>query len=430
MRSTAALVALLSAALVLSTGSVLGGGPGGLGGDAALVATTPLDPSEARMLLRGRPGPAPAGAADDALIEHVSVVSAPQALPDAIIDAITGLDGVLATTRVRAAAIGLFGSIAADGTPRDVLPAGMRIPINAVAIDPDTYLDVITTDVTVEHRSLVSALSPGTVLLSASAAQLRDLDAGATVDVGRAGALGVAGVVPDGVARGSDVLVHVADVDRVGLGTRESLLVRTAVPASGPTITARFDDALGAVLGDRDEDGDEVRVWHGTRQVPLVLSMPAVKERFGEFAFRFVPNQREIGIERRFVDEWITIERMPVLGNVRCHRLIMDDLRAAIEETVAAGLSEWLAPSRYGGCFHPRRIGYGRENLSRHAWGIAIDLNVDFSLPGAGPVPPDAFIEIWGRHGFRWGGDFSTPDNHHFEWVGEAARVRPQRDGV
>ena len=83
------------------------------------------------------------------------------------------------------------------------------------------------------------------------------------------------------------------------------------------------------------------------------------------------------------------------------------------------------------GCFHPRRIAYGRENLSRHAWGIAIDLNVDFSQPGAGPVPPQEFIEIWGRHGFRWGGDFTTPDNHHFEWVGTAGRgPAPDRGAV
>lgn len=33
-------------------------------------------------------------------------------------------------------------------------------------------------------------------------------------------------------------------------------------------------------------------------------------------------------------------------------------------------------------------------------------------------------IEIFGRHGFRWGGDFTTPDNHHWEWVGVRATER------
>jgi len=193
-------------------------------------------------------------------------------------------------------------------------------------------------------------------------------------------------------------------------------------PSPAPDVAGLSTASSGVVTSDED-----LRLWHDRQQVRLVLSQVDVKVRFGEFAFRLVPGQREVGMEREFVAEHITIERMPVLGNVRCHRLIMDDLRAALEEIVDAGLEEWLSPRRYGGCYHPRRIGTGRENLSRHAWGIAIDLNVDFMEPGAGPVPPDEFIAIMGRHGFRWGGDFTSPDNHHYEWVGEAARTRPER---
>ena len=437
MRATVSLVALLSTALVLST-SFTGTGTGtGTGTDsmAGFVATSTgasapaaravgLDSAQVRLLLRGRPGPSPEVDAPGAPSEVLSVVSSEDPLTDALVATFVGLDGVLATTQVRSATLGLFGSVASDGVPRDVPPAGMRIPVNVIAIAPDTYLDVLVVDIDQHDAALVTGLVPGSVLLAASAARLRGLDAGATMDVGRASALVVAGVVDDGVARGSELLVHRDDVDRIGLGPRESLLVRTAVSASGPTVESLFDAVL------EESPDSDVRVWHGNDRVPLVLSMIAVKERFGEFAFRLVLNQREVDIERRFVDEWITIERMPVLGNVRCHRLIMDDLRAAIEDTVAAGLSQWLERDRFGGCFHPRRIAYGRENLSRHAWGIAIDLNVDFSQPGAGPVPPQEFIEIWGRHGFRWGGDFTTPDNHHFEWVGTAAAVRPDRGAV
>ena len=433
MRATVSLVALLSTALVLST-SFTGTGTGtdsmagfvatSTGASAPAARAVGLDSAQVRLLLRGRPGPSPEVDAPGAPSEVLSVVSSEDPLTDALVATFVGLDGVLATTQVRSATLGLFGSVASDGVPRDVPPAGMRIPVNVIAIAPDTYLDVLVVDIDQHDAALVTGLVPGSVLLAASAARLRGLDAGATMDVGRASALVVAGVVDDGVARGSELLVHRDDVDRIGLGPRESLLVRTAVSASGPTVESLFDAVL------EESPDSDVRVWHGNDRVPLVLSMIAVKERFGEFAFRLVLNQREVDIERRFVDEWITIERMPVLGNVRCHRLIMDDLRAAIEDTVAAGLSQWLERDRFGGCFHPRRIAYGRENLSRHAWGMAIDLNVDFSQPGAGPVPPQEFIEIWGRHGFRWGGDFTTPDNHHFEWVGTAAAVRPDRGAV
>lgn len=417
-------IALVSTAVVLAvtlSGTEAGQSGGGVDTSGApAVLAEELDGAQAR-LLRGRRGPAPESDVDSTPSEVLSVVTAADALTDELIATFAGLDGVRSTARVRYATLGLFGSVAADGEARDVVPAGMRIPVNVVAIAPDTYLDVLLVDVAEADRILVAGLVPGSVLLSASAARLRDLDAGATIDVGQASSLVVTGVIGDHVARGSELLVHRDDVDAIGLGSSESLLVRTAITTAGPSVADLFEEALGG------SDDSDVRVWHETHRAPLLLSTTGVKERFGEFAFRLVLNQREVDIERRFVDESIVIERMPVLGNVRCHRLIMDDLRAAIEETVAAGLTHWVARDRYGGCFHPRRIGYGRENLSRHTWGIAIDLNVDFSLPGAGPVPPDEFIDIWGRHGFRWGGDFTTPDNHHFEWVGAAATIRPAR---
>ena len=151
-------------------------------------------------------------------------------------------------------------------------------------------------------------------------------------------------------------------------------------------LIAALDASAAAVEG--DGDGDTVRVWHGGAAGPLVLDTLTVKERFGEFAFRLVLDQREVVVERAWIEANIVDERMPVIGTVRCHRLIMDDLRAAVDDLIAAGHEDWLSPRRYAGCFYPRRIGFGRENLSRHTWGIAIDLNVDFSLPGAGPVAP------------------------------------------
>jgi hypothetical protein len=331
------------------------------------------------------------------------------------VTALTASHDVITSAPVRSAVVGLFGSVDAEGRAHDVVADGFRIPVTVMALEPATYLDALAT-VPPEDAEQLLRLASGEVLLSTSSAALRGLGPGARVAVGEADGLRVVGVVGDRTARGSEFLVHLDDADVVGLGDREALLMRYATWSADA-----FDDHVGAIDSD-------LRVWHDRGDERLVLSQVELKQRFGEFAFRLILNQREVEMDRAFVAEHITIERMPVLGNVRCHRLIMDDLRAALEEVVAAGLEDWLAPRRYGGCYHPRRIAFGRENLSRHSWGIAIDLNVDFTLPGAGPVPPDEFIAIMGRHGFRWGGDFAAPDNHHFEWVGESARVRPQRD--
>jgi len=347
-------------------------------------------------------------------LETVTVISAGEALEEELVAIVLGLDGIVASAKVRSGTVGLFRSVDADGVGRDVLPAGYRIPVTVTALEPGRYVATLP-DAPAGDVAILALLAPGTVLLSSSSAALRGIGAGGTVDVGGASGLAVVGVVNDRTARGSEFLAHGDDAAMIGLGSREALLVRHAVEHA---------DAIVDVLAGVRQD---VRVWRDEDRVPIVLSQVEVKARFGEFAFRLVPGQREVDVERAFIAENIVIERMPVIGNVRCHRAIMDDLRGAVEAIVDAGLEEWLAPRRFGGCFHPRRIGFGRENLSRHAWGIAIDLNVDFAVPGAGPVPPDAFIEIMGRHGFRWGGDFATPDNHHFEWVGDAALVRPER---
>ena len=384
-------------------------------------ASRPAD-DVVRVLMRGTPGRALSATLPALLPDGVSVISAEDELDEGLISRVRVLDGVVATTIVRSATVGLLGSVDADGTPRDVLPRGMRIPVSVTAVDPSDYLDVFVGEVDASDVVLVQGLAPGTALLSRSSAALRGLDVGGTVDLGDARGLIVAGVVPDDVARGNEFVVHADDAAPIdlGFGGRESMLVRRAG-------TRVVQDALDRWVEEVDPSGEDVRVWHAGRRIPLVLSTVAVKERFGEFAFRLVLDQREVVVDPAFVDANIVEERMPVIGTVRCHRLIMDDLRAAVDELVAAGYEEWLSPRRYAGCYHPRRIGFGRETLSRHTWGIAIDLNVDVALPGLGPVAPDEVVAIMGRHGFRWGGDFTTPDNHHFEWIGEAALLRPER---
>jgi len=427
--STRGLFAVAALTLVLSVGAapveqasdpglravppVPGAGADGSAGAAPILLQ--VDP-RARDALSGRPG-----RAEVTLPDAISVVSAGQGLDATLVANLALVDGVVAAARVRSATVGLLGSRDAAGVQRDVVAAGYRIPVTVTALDPQGYASTLV-DAPGEDGALLELLAPGRVLLSVSSAELRGIGAGGTVDLGGAAGLDVIGIVGDRTARGSEFLVHIEDADAVGLGRRESLLLRHAAGTA---------DLLADLLADRvtQDGGEGLRLWHDRQQIRLVLSQVEMKLRFGEFAFRLVPNQREVDIETAFVAEHITVERMPVLGNVRCHRLIMDDLRAALDEVVAAGLEDWLARSGYGGCFHPRRIAVGRENLSRHAWGIAIDLNVDFSQPGLGPVPPEEFIAIMGRHGFRWGGDFATPDNHHFEWLGEAAQVRPVRGG-
>lgn len=417
------------AALVLLGGS----GPADL--DAPAAPATPYAPAApAAPDAPATPGAPATPATPDAPTvpatpaTAVTIVWAEGRIDDDVAATVAGAEGILTATRTRTAQTGLTGSVDADGTPRDVLAAGWRIPVTVIALEPAGWARHLDGTLDVDDLLALGRLAPGRVLLSERSARLRDVGVGGSVDVAGAEGLEVVGIVSDRASSGSEVVLHVDEPDVGWLGGRESLLLRHAADAGDALAAAVADAEVLAAAGTRTDE-DVLRIFEPTPGpgFPIVLGHVAVKERFGEFAYRLVLNQREVVIDPAYVAEWIVKERLPVLGEVECHRLIMDDLRAAVDEVIAAGHEAWLSPRRYAGCFYPRRIGFGRETLSRHTWGIAVDIDVDLSLPGLGPVPDDEIIDIMGRHGFRWGGDFTTPDNHHWEWVGEHALRRPER---
>jgi hypothetical protein len=105
----------------------------------------------------------------------------------------------------------------------------------------------------------------------------------------------------------------------------------------------------------------------------------------------------------------------------QCHVGVVDDLRAALADVAAAGLSSAIDAANanaYGGCYVPR---YSRTSgfLSRHTYGMALDTNTLTNCAGCRPQMHCDVVRIFRRHGFAWGGNFRQPDGMHFEWVGE-----------
>lgn len=340
--------------------------------------------------------------------------------PD-ILEAAAALPDVVTATIARSDTVGLVAARTVDGARVMERTDGFRVPVTVTAIDPDIVVPRAAGQ-TGDVAASIAGLRPGQALLTETAADLRGIGVGGQIDlIGRPG-LEVVAVVPDGALRRSEIAVHTDEAASIGLPEGGAItVVHEAAPGDAV-------DALVAALGELAPDGAEPRVSgrsdDGARRSPLVLSLPELKVAFGEFSYRPRSGVREIDIDPTFVDRNIVTAAVPVLGNVQCHRAIVDDLRAALEELVDAGIGGWIDPAQYGGCFHARHIGVDRNRLSSHSWGAAIDINVDLSMPGLGPIPPDEMIEILGRHGFRWGGDFTTPDHHHWEWVGDGATQR------
>lgn len=369
-----------------------------------------------------RPTEAPAEVADDSAPATL-VMWARGGLPPVVAERAARLPGVLVATHVRSETLGLVGARRADGTVVTDLDDGWRIPVEVVAVAPQAAARTLRAG---PDRESVAQLRPGEVLLPASSARRRNVDVGGQVDLMDHRDLVVAGVVADGTLGDAELIAHAADARALGLKQEGSLLL-----AHDGQRDPGFTDRLEALA----PEGTRVRVVGARpdeepRRASLVLGLDEVKDRFGEFAFRDDDPDREVYPQRAWLREAITVGEVPILGRVRCHREVLDDLRRALQSVVEAGLAGEIDPSEYGGCYHPRRIGAGSERLSRHSWGIAIDINVDFGEPGMGPPPDPRVVAAFADAGFQWGGVFLSPDNHHFEWVGNRATTDPPTPGT
>ena len=143
-----------------------------------------------------------------------------------------------------------------------------------------------------------------------------------------------------------------------------------------------------------------------------VLPTALVKEMFGDFQIK----ERDgvwITTEPEWREENIQNKRMPILGITRCHRLMWEPLEGALNQILEEGLAEYLIIEEWkssGGCYAPRRINRfdAGGSISRHAWGIAIDINTKSGYP-------PRVVEIFNDWGFAWGGTWTSPDEMHFE---------------
>jgi hypothetical protein len=111
------------------------------------------------------------------------------------------------------------------------------------------------------------------------------------------------------------------------------------------------------------------------------------------------------------------------LGN-NCHRMVVDAIQGALTEIKNAGLSRFVDTAnsnQYGGCFVGRynRLAGNFGAPSRHAWGMAFDINTDTNPQGGVPQMNCAVVRIFRKWGFAWGGNFWPEDGMHFEYVGE-----------
>jgi len=280
--------------------------------------------------------------------------------------------------------------------------------VEAVAVDPSAFR-AFAAQGTAESDAVWQAVARGEAVASHEGAKARALELGKGVGVSsvaggaevplRVGALATTGVP------GSDLVL--ADAVGASLGLPE---------ATGVLITAAQGQDPVALAGQVE------KIISGTAEVDLLtppsapvafLTGSKAAEAFGAFSYRYFPDGT-IQPDAAWVRENIQTATLPIMGQVTCHRLMIPQLRGALQDVVDAGLASAL--NTYDGCYVPRFIERNPENsISLHTWGIAIDMDAATNYRGiSGTMHPEV-VDIFKGWGFRWGGDWTHTDPMHFE---------------
>lgn len=365
----------------------------------APATTTTTTAAPAPATTRPAPLPPPPARGDGEIL----LVWTSGGLPAGFADDVTGLPQVRSSTVVSGDLLKLIATTDASGNVVDRPGGDWAFPVDAFAVDPSSYASFAREPA----RAAISKLAPGGALLTESSAAVRRLGLGGTLELA-GGPVTVTGIVPDADGAGAEVIVHRDDAGRLGIDDQRFILLTDSDRAE---VERRIREITpsGAHLSLRSS---AVASWlrHGDRVQPQVL----VKLEFGEFSFRD-RSGRDVELDPAWRAANIATESVPILGQITCHRRIIPLVRDAMTELEQSGKAHTVQPENYAGCYAPRRMAPG-AGLSRHSWGLALDLNISSNPRGTYESQDPALVNAFRTRGFDWGGEWEFPDPGHYEY--------------
>lgn len=381
----------------LVVGIVIGGGA------VLLTGASPVQvPSVSSTLTVPVTTPVPATTVATAAALSMYLVWTPGGLPADLAAGIGDMAGVSAVSVVKSDLVDLTASRDALGAVIDQPAPGLVIPVEVASIDSN-----LAELVPVEWHDTIANVAEDGLLLTESSASVRQLGAGGTL-VLKGSDLRVEAVVPDVVLGAAEIVVTNATGESLGVTTPRYLLV--AFTGDRADFERQVRALLPSVQAVRIRAPGETPFL---RQGDAVLPQVMVKDTFGEFAIREVGGG-EFEIDRDWTAANLTTEEVPLIGAATCHVGVMSALRSAMSELEQANLG--FLVETFHGCWNPRFIG-GTRSISRHAWGVAVDINYQANVTGQTTTQDARLVETMERWGFTWGGNWLVPDAAHFEWV-------------
>jgi hypothetical protein len=295
--------------------------------------------------------------------------------------------------------------------------AGFRFPMATTVMPVDAARRLMSPQVS-------STLAKGYIVMGQTTASLRGARVGDSIQVVTAGGAGarlwIGAVVPDSVVSGTEIVMSDRTADALGFRIKTRVMIWGFSSRAAIEATLRNNGLIrrGVNIG---------RSWWGSSP-DSTLGLARTKALLGEFSFR-VNSNSSITLGGNWIATHIsgggvrtTFAYIPI--RAACNNAVRGAIQNALKEVYQSGLSGAIDvgnTNTYGGCFYPRynRIGANIGSLSRHSWGQPIDMNTTQNVQGGVPHMDCRVVRIFRKWGFAWGGNFTTSDGMHFEYVGE-----------
>ena len=208
-----------------------------------------------------------------------------------------------------------------------------------------------------------------------------------------------------------DAVVNEKWGEALGLQDGNALLVST-----GKTSPQSLRKPIARIVGSQasiQETDVVARAGLDINAQQTAFVVGSVADAVGVFNYTVIGGGR-IAPDPAWVRSHIATEQVPILGTVTCNRLMMPQLRSALQAIVDRGLADEIHPGEYAGCYYPRFIA-GSTTLSNHSFGLALDLNVPGNQRGTVGEMDRGVVDAFKEWGFAWGGDWNYTDPMHFE---------------
>lgn len=292
---------------------------------------------------------------------------------------------------------------------------GWRIPM-ATMVAPTAYVRATAGD------AMAEIVARGDVVMGETAALVREARVGDVLTLRdrkfRIHPFRIGAIVADEFVDFGDLLMSIDSAAALGEMTVARIAVTNIV---SPNAVLTGLKRRGIAIGKKYR----LRTSWDRKNPDGTLGTATAKKLLGEFSYR-----PTTGSSILVAGAWTTrnivwkLRYSDIKLRNNCHRLVAGAIQSALTEIKKSGLSRFIDvrnSNRFGGCFVGRynRLAGNFAAPSRHAWGIAFDINTDTNPQGGVPLLNCDVVRIFRKWGFAWGGNFWPADGMHFEYVGE-----------